>query len=279
MLKYNAPYLKIILAAIIWGSSGAFIKYLDLHPFVLTFYRVAVPVVLIGMFTRWKDVRSIRVSSRVLIIASFLNVIRLVFYFIGFLNAPIGNAVIILYTWPVFAVLLSRFYLYEPLPLKNIVLLAIAMTGIVFIHLDKQISFDNEVFVGTMAMLLSAFVYAVTVILYKKESPKYSNWSIVFHQNFIGAVVFTVVFLFFPENPGLEKNVMAIIYGFLVGVIGYGLFFSALKEIKASSASFIAYIEVISAVLFGIYLFNETLTWNVITGGALIIGASILLKK
>ena len=279
MVKQNAPYLKIILAALIWGSSGAFIKYVDLHPVVLTFFRVAVPVLLIGLFTNWKDVKTISLGSRILIIASSLNVIRLILYFIGFLNAPIGNAVIILYTWPVFAVLLSRFYLYEPLPVKNILLLIVAMTGIVFIHLDKRISFDNEVFIGTTAMLLSAFVYAVTVVLYKKESPKYSNWSIVFHQNFIGAVVFTVIFLFFPEKPNLEENMIAVLYAFLVGVIGYGLFFSALKEIKASTASVMAYIEVISAVLFGVYLFNETLTWNVVIGGLLIIGTSFLLKK
>jgi drug/metabolite transporter (DMT)-like permease len=234
---------------------------------------------MVGVFTRFKDLKSLKITSRVLIIASFLNVIRLFFYFVGFLNAPIGNAVIILYTWPLFAVLLSRFFLFEPLPLKNILLLVVAFTGIIFIQLDKRISFDNEVFVGTMAMLLSSLVYAVTVILFKKEAPRYSNWSIVFHQNFIGAVVFTLVFIVFPEKPVLEKSVVSVVYALLVGLIGYGLFFSALKKIKASTASFMAYIEVISAVIFGIYLFNETLTWNVITGGVMIIGSSILLKK
>ncbi len=279
MVKLNPSYLKILLAAVIWGSSGVFIKYLDLHPFVLSFFRVVVPVILVGVFTRFKDLKTLKIASRVLIIASFLNVIRLVFYFIGFLNAPIGNAVIILYTWPLFAVLLSRVYLFEPLPLKNILLLVFAFAGIIFIHLDKEISFNNEVFVGTMAMLLSSLIYAVTVVMFKREAPRYSNWSIVFHQNFIGAVVFTIVFIVFPEKPELDKSIIAVVYALLVGLVGYGLFFSALKNIKASTASFMAYIEVISAIIFGIYLFNETLTWNVLLGGLMIIGSSILLKK
>ncbi|MFO8234365.1 MAG: DMT family transporter [Bacteroidales bacterium] len=279
MIKMNGSYLKIILAAIIWGSSGVFIKFLNLHPFVITFFRVAVPVLLIGVFTNWKNLRIIRLTSGLLVFASFLNVIRLVFYFIGFLNAPIGNAVIILYTWPIFAVLLSRLYLFEPLPLKNILLLVLAFSGIVLIHIDKQISFDNDEFIGTMAMLLSSVFYAITVVIFKKESPAYSNWSIVFHQNFIGALVFTVIFLFYPEKPPLDLSLVAFLYAILVGVIGFGLFFSALKEIKASNASLVAYIEVISAVIFGIVFFNETLSWNVIGGGILIIGSSMLLKK
>ncbi|MFP4605037.1 MAG: DMT family transporter, partial [Bacteroidales bacterium] len=180
MLKINPSYLKIILAAVIWGSSGVFIKYLNLHPFVITFFRVGIPVLFIGVFTNWKDLRIIRLTSRLLILASFLNVIRLVFYFIGFLNAPIGNAIIILYTWPIFAVLLSRLYLVEPLPLRNLLLLFLAFSGIVLVHLDKEISLSNEEFAGTMSMLVSSLFYAITVVIFKKESPSHSNWSIVF---------------------------------------------------------------------------------------------------
>lgn len=279
MMKINPSYLKVVLAAIIWGSSGVFIKYLNLHPFVITFFRVGVPVLFIGVFTNWKDLRILRFTSRLLIIASFLNVIRLVFYFIGFLNAPIGNAIIILYTWPIFAVLFSRLYLLEPLPLRNLLLLFLAFSGIVLVHLDKEISLSNDEFVGTMSMLVSSLFYAITVVIFKKESPAHSNWSIVFHQNFVGALIFAMVFLFFPEKPDWDMSLIAILYAFLVGVIGFGLFFSALKEVKASNASLMAYIEVVSAVIFGIIFFNEALTWNVIAGGILIIGSSTLLRK
>ena len=279
MVKFNTSYLKILLAAIIWGSSGAFIKYIDLHPYLITFFRTAVPVVLIGSFSNWKDLRTIFTASRLMFFASLLNAVRLIFYFIGFTYAPIGNAVIILYTWPVFALVLSRIYLKEPLPPKNIVLLIISMIGIGFIYIDKEIAFDNEVFLGMLAMLFSSFIYALTVIIFKKESPNFSNWSIVFHQNFVGAVLFTIIFITFPEKPDTTQSLVSVVYAVLIGIAGYGLFFSALRKIKASSASFIAYIEVVSGIMFGVFLFNETLTWNVILGGLLIIGSSILLKK
>ena len=68
-------------------------------------------------------------------------------------------------------------------------------------------------------------------------------------------------------------------YAILVGVVGYGMFFLSLKRINASTASFLTYIEVVSAVLFGVLLFNEVLSWNEVLGGAMIILASVFLRK
>ncbi|MCK5062697.1 MAG: EamA family transporter, partial [Candidatus Aenigmarchaeota archaeon] len=64
-----------------------------------------------------------------------------------------------------------------------------------------------------------------------------------------------------------------------IGIVGFILFFSALKKINASTASHLTYVEVISAAIFGIVLFGELLTWNVLLGGILIIASTYFLKR
>lgn len=275
----HPEYFKIVLAAVIWGSSGAFVKYLNLPSTVLAFFRLAIPTLILGAYfiVRRESLFGNKITW--LLIASVINAVRLIFFYIGFLNAPIGNAVIMLYTWPVFAVLFSYLFLKEPVPVRNRILLSFAMTGIVIIYLDKPFSLDHDVFWGMTAMLISSALYSTTVVIFKKESIRYNHLQLVFFQNLIGAGIFLPLFLLNMSALTAHTSWVASGYALLVGIIGFGLFFSALRNVKASTASFLAYIEVISAILFGIFLFHETLTWNVITGGILIIGSSVILKK
>ena len=275
----NADHLKISGAAVIWGSSGAFIKYLGLPPGVIAFFRVAVPVAVLGVWFMIKRERLFHNGIRIIMMASVVNAIRLFFYFIGYLNAPIGNAIIILYSWPVFAVIFSHFFLREPLPCLNQILLLLAMAGIVLVFSDKNIRLDNSVVWGMGAMLISAALNAATIVLFKHESVKFTAPQIVFFQNFTGVLIFLPFLLQGAEELTLHKTSVASGYGFLVGVVGYGLFFYALKQVRASTASFLSYLEVISGILFGVFLFQEILSWNEIAGGTMIILSSVLLRK
>jgi drug/metabolite transporter (DMT)-like permease len=279
MPRINPNYLKIVIAAIIWGSSGAFVKYLNLPSPVLSFFRLGIPTVVLGLYFLIRKEPLFKNNIRLLLLASVINAVRLLFFYIGFLNAPIGNAVIILYSWPVFAIIFSNIFLGESIPVRNRLLLGMAMVGIVLIYLDKKFSLDNEVFWGMSAMLISAALYSTTVIIFKKESVRYTHLQIVFFQNLIGAGLFLPFFLLGLDELNFHTSWVASGYALLVGIVGFGLFFSSLKNVKASTASFLAYIEVISGILFGVFLYNETLTWNVIVGGIFIITASIVLKK
>lgn len=275
----NTDHVKIAGAAVIWGSSGAFVKYLGLSPGVIAFFRVGIPVMALGIWFTIKRERLFRNGVKIILMASVVNAIRLFFYFIGYLNAPIGNAIIILYAWPVFAVIFSHFFLREPLPCLNQILLFMAMGGIVMVFSDKNIRLDNSVVLGMGAMLISAALNAATVVLFKHESLKFTAPQIVFFQNFAGALIFLPFLLYGMDELTLHKTSVASGYGFLIGVVGYGLFFYALRQVRASTASFLSYLEVISGVLFGVILFHESLSWNEIAGGTMIILSSVLLRK
>jgi len=167
----------------------------------------------------------------------------------------------------------------EKVSKRTFFLLFIAFVGTALIYLDKEFSFLDKNFIGISAMLFSAVIYALTVIIFKKESEKYSKYETIFYQNVIGSIIFIPFILINKPLPTLPQTSIGIIYGALIGLVGFVFFFSALKKIKASIVSFLSYFEVVSAIILSVIFFQEVLTWNMVAGGLLIIVATTLIKK
>ena len=189
------PYLEVVLATIVFGTSGVFVKYLNLPATTLAFFRCFVPAVLIFGYFLINKRNLFRGNYKNMLFASTLNAIRMFFYFIAYNFTSIGNAVIMLYTWPIFASLFGTIILKEKITKKNRFLLSLAFIGIVLVFLNKEISFGNKDFIGMGAMLLAAMIYSLSFVIFKKELKTYTHFETVFYQNLVGAVVF-IPFLF-----------------------------------------------------------------------------------
>jgi len=277
-MKLN-PYLAIIIAATIGGSSGVFIKLLDLPATTITFFRMAVPVIVLLAYLKYKGVTFFRGNYRIMMLASALNATRMFFFFVGYLYTSIGNAVIILFTWPIFGSLFSAMFLKEKVSTRTAVLIGLAFLGIVIMYMNKDISFGNEDFIGMAAMLFSAILFSVTAVIFKKELVNYSRTETIFYQNLIGAFVFLpFIFINTPAPSALQAGV-ASLYGFLIGIVAFVLFFFALRRLKMSHYALFTYWEVIAALFFGVVFFGEEISLNMVIGGGLILATGILLKK
>ncbi len=273
------PYLLIIITTIIWSTSGAFVKLLQLPPTSFAFLRMAVPVLVFLPFLSGATRRFWIADNRLMLIASALNVFRLYFFFMSYTYAPIGSAVILLSTWPIFANIFSVFILKEAIPIRNAMLLVLAFLGIILVNLDKEIALDSEVFWGLSAAMACAVVNALAIVIFKRQSLKYTWYDSVFYQNLLGAIAFAPFFFLFNPAPSSFQLSGAVLFGLLIGVIAYGLFFSALKSVKASTASFLAYIEVAGAIIIGVIFFDEILSWNLVLGGIIIVTTTSLIRR
>lgn len=272
------PHLEVIIAASMWGLSGVFIKILNLPPTSVSFFRMAIPTLILSIFFLIKKQKLFKGNNKLMLIASSMNAFRSFLYILAFTLTSIANSVVMLYTWPIFTTIFSAILLKEKVSRRNALLLFVAFLGVIFVYLGKQFSFANKDIIGMSAMLVSAAVYSLTIIIFKKVSEDYSKLETVFYQNLVGAIVF-IPFIFINQAPSLFQTGIGITYATLSGLIAYSFFFSALKQIKASTVSFLSYIEVVSAIAFGILIFKELLTWNVFVGGILIIGSAIMLRK
>ena len=277
-MKVN-PYLAILLAATIGGASGVFIKLIDLPATTITFFRMAVPVIILLGYLHYKGIRLFRGNYRMMMLASVLNALRMFLFFVGYLYASIGNAVIILFTWPIFGTLFSAIFLKEKVSVRTSILIGLAFLGIVTMYVDTEISFGNEDFIGMAAMLFSAIFFAITAVIFKQKLKVYSRTETIFYQNLVGAVAFLpFVFINTPIPSALQMGA-ASFYGILIGIVAFMMFFYALKRLKISHYALFTYWEVIAALFFSLLFFGEDITWNMVLGGGLILATGILLRK
>lgn len=273
------PYLSIITAAIIFGSSGVFIKTLQLPVSTITFFRMVVPFALMSLVFLLRKKPFPSINDKPMLLASFLNAIRLFFYFAGYAYGNISTTVILLYTWPVFATLWSCLFLGEKLSLYRLGLFTTTFVGVTLITINQTLSLSNHRFTGAVFILLSAFIYSMTIVIFKKKSLRYDPLETLWFQNGLGSFLFFPFLVMNRPFPLLWQSGLASVYAGLIGVVGFGLFFFGLRHIDASRASFLTYVEVVSGIFFGVVFFHETLSWNIVAGGSLVLLSALALSR
>lgn len=273
------PYFAVLLAATICGFNGILIRYINLSPTSLTFFRTFVPTIIFLVYLLWNKVALFHSGHKILLYASTLNAIRLLLYFIGFQYTTISAMTILTFTWPVFATLFSALYLKEHISKYSASLIALAFIGLVVMYGHEDLYTDMRGLWGGTLIVLAALMYAITAIIFQKELQTRSIPESIFYQNVVGAIIFLPAIFFQIPYPTLTQFSLATVYGILVGVISFVLFFYALRRLKISHFSLLTYWEVPAAIIFASIFMHEKLTIHMLIGGAMIIISGLLLRK
>ena len=244
----------------------------------MAWFRTAVPVIFLLPILGKKNSWNFKTINRKMLLISTVNALRLYVYLIAYTYTSIGNTVVLFYTYPIVVLVLEFIILKEKLKMKQLVFILLAFFGILIIYIGKPFSFQSNDFIGMIAALTASVGYAFTIVLFKSEIGNYSKNQLVFNQNIIGAILF-IPFLTTLPSAEVEHMGIAIVYGALIGIVVFKLFFFGLKYLPAATATSLMYIEVISAILLGYLVLNETLTWNTILGGAMILTSSYFIVK
>ena len=198
------------------------------------------------------------------------------FHILSFKLTTMTNAVILLYTWPLFALLIHAVTTKEKLKAKEITLLLLAFSGVIFLNVHKGFSLSSSDMRGNLFMVFSALIFSVAILIFKGALADHSEGEVLYFQNALGALIFIPFLL--VELPGMPLTAVltGILYGFSVGIISFGCFFFALKKLPVFQYGALSYVEVFFAMLFGILIMGEETRWNILLGAALILTSSIL---
>ena len=271
-------FLAVLFGALVGGFGGVFIKWMQIPPTSIAWIRMSIPTVLIFFILIFTRTKLFRGNYKTMLLGSGLNAIRMYFFLFAFVHTSIGNAVILFYTWPIFATLFGAIFLKEKISKTQLLLLLLAFAGIIIAYSNQQFSIDNDDFMGMSSAMASAFIYALSMIVFKKEASNYSNWELVFYQNLLGAFIFLPFFLS-NEPAAIPSDWMyGTAYAFVVGILAFNLIFYGLRFLPASKVSMITYVEVITASLASIFIIGEQFSINMLIGGFCIILSTLLLS-
>ena len=288
--KRNIGPLLIILAGCFWGSMGIFVRRLStfgFSPIQIVALRITVAALAFSLLLLIKDRSGFRIALRDLPLFLGLGFGSILFFTICFFSAitimPLSTAAILLYTSPIWIMLMSVLFFREKLNRIKLIALALAFAGCVLV---SGISGEGLTLTGLLLGLGSGIGYGLYSILGTIALRKYSPYTVT-----------TYTFLFAAAGSWLvcqpadmiskisaADNLMGLLLfcvltGLVTAVIPFLAYTLGLRTVEASRAGILATIEPLVATLVGIVVFSEPLTLLSGLGIALILAAVILLNR
>ena len=276
MERIDKNKLKIILAMLIWGTMGVFIKNIPLNSIEIAFYRSIIGVVFIIALSiskkeKW-DKEELREDLKVLIPSGIALGIGWVLLFQGYKNTTISIATLSYYIAPVFIVILSIVVLKEKITMKKILCIIVAIIGLLLVLDVKSIGNigDNNHALGILYSVLAAVFYAIVVIL-NKFIKRLSGFKVTIVQLLVSTLILMPLTIINSTRSIISLDILSLVLLLFVGIvhtgIAYLLYFSSVKEIEGQSIAILSYMDPIFALLIAGLFLGEKMTIIQLFGG------------
>jgi len=274
------PVLAVLAGASFGASSGLYIKGVHFSSLALTGLRMGAPfLVMLPFMIRGGKFLGPPGRRRNLWIASGVNAARMLLFILAYKLTSVGNAVVLLYLWPVFALLIDALRLHRRPTRGQLSLVGLSFAGVVVMNLHRGFSMSINDLVGSLAMVLSAAGFATTVILFKEALTELKETEAIFFQNATGAIVFLPFLALELGSVPLADLGIGLGYGLSVGVAGFFCFFYAMKRLPIFRYGALAYTEVPIAVILAVLVLGERIVPDQILGAAMVVIASFLAQR
>lgn len=286
-MKKSAPLL-IVISAVLWGSMGLFTRTLTAlgySTFQLVFCRAALTSLSLIVFFLITDREKLKIKLKdfwIFLLTSLVSVILFNFCYMNAINSgSISIAATLLYTAPIFVMIISAFAFKEKItPLKTAALI-MAFTGCVLVSgiIDSGNSLSPAALLFGIG---SGFTYGMYSIFTKIGIKKYSPLTFTAYTFLISAVIsgFICKPAEFVSTTAQKPSsiIILVLFSLATNVIPYICFTSGLKYMDASKANITATIEPVVATLFGIFVFHEKLTFLSALGIFLVLFSAVILN-
>ena len=249
----------IFSAAFLWSLAGVFIKFLDVPPLTIVFYRSLFAGL---VFTPFLRRNGLPLNGPILVSALTYTAAISSFVAANKLTTA-ANAIVLQYTAPIFVFLFSGLVLKEKIAKLNGFALAVSMIGIGIISLD---SVGQPDMAGVLLALLSGLLFAAYMINLRRTSeinPVYLTW--------INNMVCALLLLFVVKSQlwlTATQLWILIVMGAVQLGMPYFLFSKGLHAVSLQEASLIALIEPVLNPLWVALVVGEIPSRATVAGGA-----------
>ncbi len=283
-----AGYLSVAAAALLWASSGVAGKALfeqGVAPLALVQLRVTLASgLLLAAFTvldrrllgiRWRDVGYFAVLGGGVMAAVQTT------YFFAISKIHVAAAILLQYTAPLWVAAFAAIFWRERLTGLKAASLAAALAGaylVVGAH-DLDLLALNRA--GVAAGLISGACFAAYSLLGERGMHRYSPWTVLFYALAFATPTMHVLHppFHFVSAGYTGAQWLAIGYVAVAGtLLPFGLYFVGVNHIRSTRASIAATLEPIAAAALAFLFLGEALSPPQTLGGALVLGAVVLLN-
>ena len=288
MLQRIGPIL-IIVAACFWGCMGIFVRHLGSFGFSaiqIVSIRITLAALFFALILLVKNRSGFKILPRDIPLFLGLGFCSILFFTVCYFTAitimPLSTAAILLYTSPIWIVLMSAIFFREKMNSKKLVALGLAFAGCVLV---SGISGEGITLKGLLIGLGSGIGYGLYSILGTVALRRYSPYTVTTYTFLLAAI--GSWFICSPADmltkfSAASNSTNLILFCFLTAlvtaVIPFLSYTLGLRSVEASKAGILATVEPMVATIIGITCFAEALTLLSATGIALILAAVVVLN-
>ena len=269
----------VILAAICWGVSGGIADILmnkGWDPIVISLYRGGVGFIcfFVWFLLRFRQNRGISTRTWIWSLLAGVGVAgNFTFYFLGIQASSVAIAATLMYTAPVFVLLISFLLRLEQSTWFKWCCIAGVLLGIILLTGAYNTESISVSFLGILAGLAAGLSYALFIFGFKNASSHGkppTTLTIAFFS-------FCLILFFFTDKGEAAAVLSSKDLGLfiLLGILGAGLSFllyvNGIRKTTPANASMVAMVEPVTASLFGVLVIGDHLNIIQILGMAVIL--------
>ena len=281
-LKKNLNSLNkfnLVFASLFFSLMTVCVKNIDkrIPIYELVFFRSLISLMITLLIINMRNINPLGNNRPLLTLRGALGTAALVCIFYAIRNMPLSISTVIQYTYPIFISIFAGIFINEKIT-KNIVLaLIIGWLGILIILNPTQLSninveIDN---VSVSIAILGSICTALAYVTVKKLSFTEDVYVIIEYFPLVSLITLLPISLINWVTPNWKE---------IIWIIGIGLFTQlgqtfltiGLKNLPASEASAINYLQVLFGAIWGILFFSEIININFLLGALLVLLGTII---
>ena len=270
---------NLVIASFFFSLMTVCVKNIDnrIPIYELVFFRSLLSLVITLSIIRIKNINPWGNNRPLLILRGVLGTSALICIFYAIRNMPLSISTVIQYTYPIFISIFAVVFINEKTTRKLIFALIIGWFGILIILNPTQLS-EIKVEIENVSIAIAFFGAICTALAYitvKKLSSTEDIYVIIEYFPLVSLITLFPIVLINWTTPNLNE---------LVWIIGIGLFTQlgqtfltiGLKNLPASEASTINYLQVLFGSIWGVLFFNEIININFLIGALLVLLGTII---
>lgn len=288
-LKKNTGAILVIIAGIAWGMISIFVRKFNSANFDtwdIMFYRSWVSVLLLFVYFLVTDRRLLKISIKDIWMFLGTGIFSLTFFTYCYFNSIVelgtSVAVVLLYTSPIFVLIMSVFFFHEKMNRYKLLAVIMTFAGCIFVTgILGGDSTNTITFKGLLMGLGAGFGYALYSIFAGFAMKKYSSLTIVFYTFLLSGISVLLI-----RNPFVLVNQTgADMIPYIVGislictVLPYITYTSGMKKMDIGKAAVLVTVEPVVGALIGVFAWGESAGIIKIIGIILILAAVIILSE
>ena len=272
-----------IISAICYGMNplGALFLYEEgLNVNSVIFYRFIFASILLAIFMLIKK-DSFYLKFKEIILLALLGLlfgISAVSLFNSFLYMDAGLASTVLFIYPIFVAIIMALFFKEKNSIITILSIIFAFLGVVLLYESDGANVSNF---GIFLVILSSLCYAIYIVIINQYL-KISALKVTFYS-MLFCTITILIHSFFDSSlnimPLVNFNMWfyTIFLALVPTIISLLFLIKAIQLIGSTSASILGALEPLTAVLIGVYVFNEKITFWLVIGIVFILFGVILI--